>query len=1232
MKLFNYKKYEASLMIFLLVISTISFSISINSKVVLAAPKACCEKTTTGQFCQYTDASNCDASGKISYTGCEQTSYCRSGCCFSSDEGRCFKNTPRSTCELNNQTWRDDANCGVQQCAKGCCVLGLETFYVTQVRCKKETSKFPYANMTFLNVASEQECLDKSKSLEKGACVKEDGSCSFTTRGNCNLEQRQVRNISVGFYRDMLCSNDKLGANCAKQHRTACLGEDVYWFDSCGNQENIYSSNKEASYNNGFVLKEENSCISSGSNDPNCGNCDYLQGNLCGEANNTIRPVFGDYICKGLDCSKTTKSLSSPNAGVPHKYGESWCLYDAAVGQARDVVGSRHYRALCIGGEETIEECKDYREELCVQGIVGTEPQPNEIAFKARGSFVEAKCRENRNKECNACNAKESCGGECSGLPGDELKKCCAKKCCQNNDLRDCYWLEGGISSLGGVCVPEVPPGLKFWPGENSDKNQNSAPKSDASKVCDQASIKCTVTYKTGGIGKIFGSGKKDCVGNCNCLEHSWTVAANIACKAQGDCGAWYNIVGKLTTDGFSSSKDKLTQADIDKWDTIAAAPSKYKAPGFFKELSKRGILYSIIGIALAGGISAISGAGVSKGFSSAFNPISGTLFGAIGTGFQQSAINAFGGTTARFITEHSSIAPQELARSIGVNDAFDLKANGLPDFTKPSSAFKDAAELKNLKFDAETGKFIATKDTAVGNVGLAQGLQIINTLLWIYTLYQIADYILTKTKTEDIVATCNPWVAPEGGSDCEKCNQGPLKCSEYRCRSLGQTCKLINTGTSNEKCVNVAPNDVTSPIIAPWKEAITSGYQDIEQITNERGEKGYRITQLIKPFTPIALGIKTNEPAQCKYGLNHSIRYDKMQDTYFGDSLYDYNHTLTFSLPSELTQDQVLRLTNGGIFNLYIRCKDASGNANERDYFIRFQIDKSPDLTPPVIEATSILNNAFIPYGINSTQLSIYVNEPANCKWDKKDTEYEIMNNTLQCATTSSQVSVINYGTYECRTTIDGIKSPQTDYFFRCKDKPSAPEKERNVNSESYRFTLRATEKPLKLTSIEPSGTLYDANPIIRVVTEGGSSNGAAVCAYSNQNVQFNNMILFLETNGTIHRQPFNLTTGNYQYFVKCQDIAGNELSANTTFTIAVDTTPPRIMQLYKDVGASILHITLDEDSTCEFSAVDRFRFGDGTPMTGTGKDHELSISANKHFILCRDVFNNELDAVIYT
>ncbi|MBI2672878.1 hypothetical protein HYX19_01335, partial [Candidatus Woesearchaeota archaeon] len=521
--------------------------------------------------------------------------------------------------------------------------------------------------MTFLNVASEQECLDKSKSLEKGACVLEDGTCTFTTRGNCNVQnQQQIKNLSVGFYKDMLCSNDKLGASCAKQHRTACLGEDVYWFDSCGNPENIYSSNKEASYNNGFILNEQNSCVSSGANDPNCGNCDYFQGNLCGKADNNARPVFGDYICKSLDCSKTTKSVSSPNAGVPHKYGESWCLYDTAVGQARDVVGSRHYRALCIGGEETIEECKDYREEMCVQGVVGTEPQPNEIAFKARGSFVEAKCRENRNKECNACNAKESCGGECSGLEKDELKKCCAKKCCQNNDLRDCYWLEGKVlegKASSFVCVPEVPPGLKFWPGENSDKNQNSAPQSDAAKVCEQASTKCTVTYKTGGIGKIFGNNKKECVGNCFCLEHSWIVGANVACKAQGDCGAWYNIAGRLTTDGFSSSKGKLTMADIDKWDTLAAAPKDYKAPGFFKELSKRGILHSIIGIALVGGISAVSGAGISKGFSSAFNPISGTLFGAVGTGLQRSALNAFAGNV---ISQGSALTPAELVGRMG--------------------------------------------------------------------------------------------------------------------------------------------------------------------------------------------------------------------------------------------------------------------------------------------------------------------------------------------------------------------------------------------------------------------------------------------------------------------------------------------------------------------------------------------------------------------------------------
>ncbi len=71
------------------------------------------------------------------------------------------------------------------------------------------------------------------------------------------------------------------------------------------------------------------------------------------------------------------------------------------------MVGARHYRHLCVNGEEMVEGCKDFREEMCVQGALD---EPSKETFNAltdafgEGKYIEGACRINRQKNCYACN------------------------------------------------------------------------------------------------------------------------------------------------------------------------------------------------------------------------------------------------------------------------------------------------------------------------------------------------------------------------------------------------------------------------------------------------------------------------------------------------------------------------------------------------------------------------------------------------------------------------------------------------------------------------------------------------------------------------------------------------------------------------------------------------------------------------------------------------------------
>src|SRR3989338_9776587 len=103
-------------MIMLFVLLLVSFSYGLD---------ACCERDNDGNWCQYTDESECDDSYLVTSTSCEQTSFCQVGCCYSSEEGSCSKNTPRATCQAEEDySWSDSAVCVIDQCIQGCCTIG----------------------------------------------------------------------------------------------------------------------------------------------------------------------------------------------------------------------------------------------------------------------------------------------------------------------------------------------------------------------------------------------------------------------------------------------------------------------------------------------------------------------------------------------------------------------------------------------------------------------------------------------------------------------------------------------------------------------------------------------------------------------------------------------------------------------------------------------------------------------------------------------------------------------------------------------------------------------------------------------------------------------------------------------------------------------------------------------------------------------------------------------------
>ena len=353
----------------------------------------CCEKTTSNLYCQNVPANQCDSSSQQAPTSCASTSFCSPGTCYDTVEGTCLDNTPEITCNANNGIWSQNPPA---QCNLGCCLLGDQAAYTTLTRCKYLSSTYGLNTNYDPSVTSEDACIAEVQDQDQGACVYTDTdlqtTCRFTTRGDCSLGFNDTNTgATTQFYKNTLCTDPTLGTNCAPTTKTTCVpGKDgVYFVDSCGNPANIYDASMINDQNYWTTVQNTlQSCNpnSENANSPTCGNCNYLQGSICRQAYNTATPSYRNYICQDLNCPDTSN-------GQSYKQGESWCVYNdkGGNGNSSDAVGSEFFEHICENGQEILEPCAGYRQQVCIQ---------SSINVSGGSSFSQAGCVVNRWQDC----------------------------------------------------------------------------------------------------------------------------------------------------------------------------------------------------------------------------------------------------------------------------------------------------------------------------------------------------------------------------------------------------------------------------------------------------------------------------------------------------------------------------------------------------------------------------------------------------------------------------------------------------------------------------------------------------------------------------------------------------------------------------------------------------------------------------------------------------------------
>ncbi len=583
----------------------------------------------------------------------------------------------------------------------------------------------------------------------------------------------------------------------------------------------------------------------------------------------------------------------------------------------------------------------------------------------------------------------------------------------------------------------------------------------------------------------------------------------------------------------------------------------------------------------------------------------------------------------------------------------------------------------------AKASEDTATKATAT----FSNVMTGVSAALWAYTIFQLGDVIFEDVKTVPVKTTCQPWQAPTYRTRttdtdvCELCNpdfedyvdedgnpedaRALKRCSEYRCKSLGASCELLNEGSGEELCVSLNKLDTNSPKISPWIEGFTLDPNEFE-ISENPGKTGFRIKDKksengagIPIYTPFFLAIQTDEPAQCKMSLEHSNRYESMPNNFFGGNVFKYFHVNNMVYPATAGVNETagILLQGGGDYKLNIRCTDAVGNANEADYIIEFTVSPEDDLTPPQIVGSSITppesvlgtneqfgREVYLTHGTTSTDVTLFVNEPAKCRFSFNPIDYSLMDVQKECNVVGGDPTAPPY--YECEfadpggiagrgPSISGFNSTaglRQFVYFKCADRSG------NFNRDAYSITLRGSE-PLEITSSGPRGLIKTSTAIVNVTlqvnTDGGALlNGNSVCKYTTEeNLKENlgSMSEFLRTNSSLHTQPWQPSSGMQRFFVGCYDIAGNVDYGEINFEVEQDVTPPFITKVYRDDNFQPPQFTVEinEPGQCKDSTDGIFEYETGGNLMNVVNVNSTVFSStvsnsDVYYVVCRDDFGN--------
>lgn len=1133
----------------------------------MASGEGCCFVSKDGQVCGTSAPENCISDSPFAEGAiCSETSFCEKGCCYDESSGIYDKNVLEIECPAE---WIDDPNCNMPEANLGCCVLGEQTIFETRGQCEVDSliRAIGEGMVDWRGNVNEAGCLALIAGQEMGACVLDRGGCKFVSENDC-------ASYNGDFAMGYLCTSPGLNTSCEMTRQTMCVDgkDEVYFVDSCGNPANVYDSSRadDAEYWDKIISEGLCGSDDEGANaeSESCGNCDRFVGSICASANEDNFDVNeGGFYCKDTSCMFE---------GKRYRNGESWCIYDGAIGNGDDVVGSRHWKYVCSQGVVQIEPCADYRNQICIQSNIEAEEGED---------FSNAACVANNWRECIALNSEDE----------DAMRMCEEALNCRvdNVNIADKFNFN--------VCLPKYPGGFSLT-NERYAKTANS--------LCSMGSQTCTVVRKP----KTWGGCKY--VANEGCLHAGFVEEMNDFCTGLGDCGGAVNIVGEYSEnyavmrDGSLNRGMFLSQSLIGKLKDLAA-PVKgqfAEVEDYSKFLEAAGVLGMQDQVAPSEEEEEMAEQGMLGGLTSGAGGMGAGLAG-IGYAASKVAGTKIAGSLmgTKLSASVSAYAGVAIGAGVGmIVGSMIAKWMGLSEGGSMLMAVGGALVGGIL------GAKMAGLLPALGPVGW--------TILVVGLVLMVVGGFFGGNKCPPIEVSfeCRAWQPPSGGSDCDECNGDPLKpCSQYRCESLGSSCEFINVGTENELCVDGNPNDKTAPIINRQGRISFEGgsYVEKEGGIEVVGEGG----GCVAAYTPLTIGVVASEPSQCRFDVTPKENFEDMTFLFSGNS-YLYNHTTIFTLPDPSHgQSQGANWT--GRLDLYVKCRDRAGLISPGFFKIEMCVAEGEDRTAPMVVKTVPENNRLISFDSVEQDVKIMTNELSECKWDVSDREYDFMRNDLTCNDTFGKQSS-PFG-YVCSGTLP--VSDGSAYYVRCMDQPWLNgSSERNANKQSYVLNLRKPTSKISINKIVPYSDFEIGSDFTTVDLKVATSNGGEshFCSYSFSG--YENMIEFFETgSGRTHEQVLNRISGPQKIYIECRDETGDFARNVTSFDIIRDNAVPAISRIWQD-GNSV-NLVLTEYGECKFSLDScRFAWESGNDI-GSGTELRFAVTRGERYhVKCMDEFGN--------